>query len=445
MSDSIIKAEFIDFEYDQIERVEKIKKLIEESRRSSSHSAWPVNFMNRDCDLEMIHVPVGLPMYRLENGRTLSLQDEYLAMNHSLPDDFFSRDENSPEAQSVQHELLMKLNESKDIIKTFRDTSIKQSEPIIVTNTGFVVNGNRRLSCWRYLYFGDKVTYNHFAYIRVAVLPEADDKAIEKLEADLQIAPEIKEDYLWHAEARMMQRRIEERGEDIDDVANLYRIKRKDVEHRLEMLHYASEYLRRNNWDRQWSRLDKDLYAFEQFVKERKRVADPVEKSIFESLTFASITTGSSGASEGRIYAKIPEIRKRLIPIVEAIRDELSEIIESEPPEDDLDLLTDGYDNDDEDMTSIAQALVSLAVEDQRVVAEVADSVIAEENAKEKERKSSNYLLSQVRKAAEALGNAINASDEDNVMIDGLRKHLDVIENNVMQLRIWLSEYEDSN
>ena len=446
MSDSMISAEFINFEYDQIERSEKIKKLIEETRRSSNHSAWPVHFMNRDCDLEMIYVPVGLPMYRLENGRTLSLQDEYIAINPEIPEDFFTRDENSPEAQFAQHELLKKLNESKDIIKTFRDTNNKQTDPLIITNSGVVINGNRRLCCWRELYSEDRVTFNHFEYIRVAVLPEATEKAIEKLEADLQIAPEIKESYLWHAEARMMQKRIEERGEDIDnDVAPLYRLTRKDIELRLEMLHYASEYLRRNNLDRQWSKLDQREYAFQRFVNERKKISDPVEKSVFESLTFASITTGFSGEAEGRIYGKIPEIRKHIIPIVEAIRSELPHVIVNANFSDDSELLIEGFSDEEQDMTSIAQALVNLSVEEQKSVADLTDTVISEENAKEKERKSTNYLLDQVKKAADALGDAIDASDKDYVVTNGLQKYLDIIAERTAQLKDWLSEYEDSN
>jgi len=444
MSESLVKIEFDDLEYDQIERVEKINKLVIENRNESGPKDW-IKFMNRDCYPEMIYVPINLLMYRLENGRTLSLQDEHIALNPDLPEDFFSRDSNSPEAQYAQHTLLMKLNESKDIIKTFRDTDNEQDESLIITNTGYVVNGNRRLSCWRQLYYEDKKTFKHFEYIRVTVLPEADENAIEKLEADLQIAPEIKEDYLWHAEARMIQRRIERHGEDIDDVAALYRLKRKDVEHRLEMLHYASEYLKKNNWDRQWSRLDKDLYAFDQFVKERKRITDPVEKSIFESLTFASITTGASGSTEGRIYAKIPDIRKHLIPIVEAVANELPEIVEKDSSSDDLNLLLDDFSEDDQDITNIAQALVSLPIEDQKTISELTDNVIADENAKEKERKNTNYLVSQVKKAADALENAIDASDEDNIVISGLVKHLDTIEERVAQLRIWLSNYEDNN
>ena len=445
MNDSFIRTEFLDFEYDQIERVEKIKRLLEESRRSPSHAAWPINFMNRDCDLEMIFVPISLPMYRLENGRTLSLQDEHLAINHDLPEDFFTRDDNSPEAQSVQHDLLMKLGEIKDILSTFRDTTNKQIEPLIITNTGFVVNGNRRLSCWRHLYFEDKATYKHFEYIRVAVLPEADEKAIDKLEADLQIAPDIKANYSWHAEARMMQKRIEERGEDKDEVAALYRMKKKDVEYRLDMLHYARQYLMRNNWDRQWSRLDKDAYAFEQLVKERQKLSDPVEKSVFESLTFSVITAGSSGQSEGRIYAKVPEIRRHLNPIVGAIREELPEIIENDSQIDDTALLIDDLSDDQKDITDVAHALVNLVDEEQKKVVEVAESVIADENAKERERKSTNYLVDQVKKASVALNNAVDASDEDNIITKDLDKLLGTIEDNVEKLRAWLAEYENIN
>ena len=445
MSNKLIKTEFIDFTYDQIERVEKIKKLIEESRSSSSHVAWPLNFMNRDCDLEMVYVPIGFPMYRLENGRTLSLQDEHLAINQDLPEDFFTRDDNSPEAQSVQHDLLMKLGEIKDILATFRDTANKQTEPLIITNTGFVVNGNRRLSCWRHLYIEDKITYKHFEYIRVAVLPEAGEKAIDKLEADLQIAPDIKADYSWHAEARMMQKRIEEQGEDKDEVAALYRMKKRDVEYRLDMLHYARQYLKRNNWDRQWSRLDKDAYAFEQLVKERQKLNDPVEKSVFESLTFSVITTGSSGSGEGRIYAKVPEIRKHLLPIVEAIREELPEIGVNETPVDDTDLLVDDLIGGKQDITGVAQALVNLVEEEQKKVVEVAEGVIIDENAKARERKSANYLVDQVKKAAIALSNAVDASDEDNIVTKGLVKILDTIDENLEKLKSWLEEYENIN
>ena len=444
MSDVLAKNEFMDLAYDQIERVERMKKILEESRKSSTHTAWPINFMNRECNLDMIYVPISLPMYRLENGRTLSLQDEYLALNQNIPDDFFTRDDNSPEAQSVQHDLLMKLSEIKNILATFQDTTNKQIEPLIITNTGFIVNGNRRLSCWRHLYFEDKAIYKHFEYIRVAVLPEADEKAIDKLEADLQIAPDIKADYSWHAEARMMQKRIEVQREDKDEVAALYRIKRKDIEDRLDMLHYAKQYLKRNNWDRQWSRLDLEKYAFEQLVKERKRLSNPVEQSMFESITYSFVTTGSSGPGEGRIYAKVPEIRKNLIPIIQAIYKELPEILTVNTSINNTELFDD-LSVSEQNMANIAYSLVNLDEDNQKKVVELTESVIADENAKERERKSVNYLVDQVKKASIALDNAIEARDEENISTKGLKKLLGAVEKNVVILKTWLNEYENTN
>jgi len=441
MSENTIKNEFVNFEYDQIERIEKINKLLEEARKSSAPVAT-IRFMNRVCNLDVIYVPISFPMYRLENGRTLTLQDEYLATKQDVPDDFFTRDANSPEAQSVQHDLLMKLSEIKGILKTFQDIANEQTEPLIITNTGFVVNGNRRLSCWRTLYFNDKTTYKHFEYIRVAVLPEADEKAIARLEADEQIAPDIKADYLWHSEARMIQKRIEERGEKKEDVAALYRMTEKDIDLRLEMLYYASQYLIRNNWERQWSKIDKDAYAFEQLVKERKRLSGSIEKSLLESLTFSLVTVGSS---EGRIYGKVPEIRKFLFPIIEAVRKEIPEIIENKYISNNTNLLFDDLTDDEQEMTNIAQALVKLTEEEQKKVVEVVESVITDENEKERERKSNNYLIDQVKKAVAALENAVSVCSEEDNKTKGLDKLLDTIDGDVALLRKWLKENENKN
>jgi len=442
VSDDIIKTEFINFEYDQIERIDKIKKLIIESRSSSDHAKFPINFMNRGHDLEMIYVPIGLPMYRLENGRTLSLQDEYLATNQDIPDDFFTRDINSPEAQSVQHYLLMKLSEIKGILKTFKDTTNKQTEPLIITNTGFVVNGNRRLSCWRDLFFEDKITYKHFEYIRVAVLPEANEKAIAQLEADEQIAPDIKADYSWHSEARMIQKRIMEIGEKQEDVATLYRMTEKDIELRLEMLFYANQYLIRNNWDRQWSKLDQQKYAFEQLVKERKKINGSIEKSMLESLTFSFVTVGSD---EGRIYGKVPEIRKYMNSIAVAIREELPNVVGNIQTTNNSSYLFDEISEDEQDLTDIAKALVNLTENDQKKVVDVIESVISEENAKAREKKSSNYMLDQVKKAVTALENAVSSCNEDGISTKGINKQLGAIEGNVALLRKWLTEHENTN
>ena len=121
-------------------------------------------------DLPIVRVPIELPKYRLANGRTSSLQAEYLAKNISVRDDIFSGDAELWDAQTAQHELLLLVVKKQDLRKTFEDPANKQIEPILLDEHGFVVNGNRRLCCWRDLYYQDSSRYGHFAYIDVAVL-----------------------------------------------------------------------------------------------------------------------------------------------------------------------------------------------------------------------------------------------------------------------------------
>src|SRR5690242_6604621 len=55
--------------------------------------------------LNVYLVPISLPVYRLENGRTLASQQEYI-VKHGKPDDFFTKDVESLEALQAQDQLL---------------------------------------------------------------------------------------------------------------------------------------------------------------------------------------------------------------------------------------------------------------------------------------------------------------------------------------------------
>ena len=426
--------------YDPIEREEALEERIREYQKQQKQPTYTVYFMNEIKDIPVIIVPIQLPMYRLENGRTITLQDEFLAKNPDKPDDFFERDKNSPEAQLEQHELLMRLKEIKDIYKYFQNKKNVQTEPLIITNDGFVVNGNRRLSSWRTLYFENRKDYKHFEYIKVALLPVADEKAIDKLEADLQIAPDIKADFYWHAEAKMMQKQYE-KMRNYESVANLYSITPADVEVKVQALEYAREYLKRNNKDRQWSELDKFFYVFEAFVKQRKRLDDSTDKSLLESIIYSYITKAKSENDvEGRLYEKVPDIRKHLDAIVGAVIDAIAENIDEEEiaiVSDDSSLLLNDPEEVEESKVKIAQMLANSSTEVQKKVVEISEEVIEDEKAKEREKKSSNYLIDQVKKAEKALTNAVGSTDssEPSKEIDGL---LEAIEKNVKVLREWL-------
>ena len=144
--------------------------------------------------LKVVEVRIELPVYRIENIRTKSLQKEYLAKNPDAPKDLFTADPYSIETQEVQHQLLKSLVEKEGLMKTFKKDMIQQTEPIICTDEGVVVNGNRRLCAWRELYYSDKIKYKHFQTVKVAVLPNHDPQSIYDLEVALQIRPSMKDE-----------------------------------------------------------------------------------------------------------------------------------------------------------------------------------------------------------------------------------------------------------
>jgi hypothetical protein len=224
-------------------------------------------------------------------------------------------------------------------------------------------------------------------------------------------------------------------------------MKPKDVEDRIEMLEYAREYLKRNDLDRQWSLVDQDYYLFTQLVLNRKKLAGASQKSVFESLSYSILTTSKkSDEVEGRLYAVIPDVRKHLSAIVDEIKIEFPAIIEDQPSsDDDSDLLLENTGLYQDPLIQIATELIDISTEKQIKVAEIIQTVISDEKAKEKERKSTNYLLDQVKKAATALTSAVNACNEDNVETGSLDEYLDSIIANVEQLKNWLLEHEYNN
>src|SRR5260221_3571032 len=165
-------------------RTEEFKKLLAKPGEATTR----VVFQEKTQDIRIVRVPIELPKYRMANGRTASLQSEYLAKNPAAPKDLFSGDAELWDAQEAQHALLLQLAKQADLQKYFEDTSNKQIDPILLDENGFVVNGNRRLATWRELLFKFPDKDGHFRPVDVAVLPHCEDLQIDRLQANLQIA-----------------------------------------------------------------------------------------------------------------------------------------------------------------------------------------------------------------------------------------------------------------
>lgn len=178
----------------------RIHEISEAVRNSQAGEKYQIDYRGRYRPLPVIEVPIEMLVYRTENIRTKSLQKQWLAQHRDLPRDLFVRDPFSIEAQENQHQVLKLLVDKENLLKTFRDNDkLQQTEPLICSNDGIVVNGNRRLCAWRELYYNNRIKYAHFQTVRVAVLPDNDSQGMFDLEVALQIRSDMKAEYVWHA------------------------------------------------------------------------------------------------------------------------------------------------------------------------------------------------------------------------------------------------------
>ena len=120
------------------------RQIFFDDSKKSSKATFRLVFMGHTQDLPVIKVPIGLPKYRLLNGRTASSQQEYLAKNPDVEKDFFA-DPERVDVQIVQHQLLDAVTTAGGLKQKFSDPANKQVDPLILDEFGFVINGNRRL------------------------------------------------------------------------------------------------------------------------------------------------------------------------------------------------------------------------------------------------------------------------------------------------------------
>lgn len=449
--------------------LQRKKEIAEKVSKSKRYRA--IEFMGKMIDLPEIDLRIQMPVYRLANGRTRTMQLEYLALNPEAPKDLFTRDHDALEAQKAQHELLFKLANEENLFDAFKNDELQQTESIICTNEGVVVNGNRRLCVWRTLFYNDKKKYKSFETVRVAVLPDCDEKAIEDLEKKLQIQNQMRADYHWHTVALMAEEEIG-RGVKDGEVAKSYEMSTQKLHLYIDAMHYASIYLEKTGHANQWSLVDKDYYAFEQMVKGRKKFTDQGDKELFEAICFHLIENGS----EGRLYQVIQDVADNLYPIAEELGlkvlidpdgpdDSTSEDTTDEPvkidegeidhetdPEGDAEGdKSDNGDDDEDDLellggekpevnknSQLAQAVTK--TEDTGVVKTTVKNVIETQKALKSEKDASNYLMTQVSKAATFLQNAISNGFIENANTEGVGKQLDNIRERVNEIQKWIDQ-----
>ncbi len=412
-----------------LERSTEIKRKIE-----GIPGTHPIEFRGRPEKLPVIRVRIGFPVYRLKNGRTSTYQLEYLALHPDLPDGFFKRDNDCISAQIAQHEVLGQLVHEENLLKAFKEEE-QQVQPLICTNTGVVVNGNRRLCAWRTLYLSNPTRYKNFETIEIAILPECDEKEIITLEEKLQIQKEKRADYKWHAQAMMAQQR-EQSGMKHSDVAKAFDLSSQALTTLTTALDYATRYLQTIGKPNQWSLVDKDYYAFEKLVKNIKKFNDCLgDRELFESLVFTMI---SQGSTSGRLYDVVDDVADHF----EALKAELAEknnIDTTTESDSAFDALA-GEHIEEEVGSKVADIIREATEDDQTKIIKQVHVVIESEKAIKNEMQAATYLIKQVSKAATLLRAAADQGLNEGTETEGVQEHLDTIKQTVEQIEDWLRD-----
>ncbi|MEM9619370.1 MAG: hypothetical protein AAF936_15555 [Pseudomonadota bacterium] len=399
----------------------KRKQYLSDLAKSESKNTHPVRFQGKPQYMPVHSVPLDLPRYRLENGRTTGSQAEYLASNADADEDFFRVDGESEAAQQAQHIILQKLSRgSKNLFQEF-DTG-EQEEPIILSAIGYVINGNRRLSTWRALYEEDPAKYARFATIEAIILPPCDDRDLDRLEAELQLKEDLKAEYSWTSQALMMREKMQRFDYNEAEISSIYDFKKGELQELLDCLDYADEYLTSRGAPRQYSQVDGKEFAFRQICRSRKKVKSPQEREMFEKSAFCLTDDAAEGT---RTYAEIQKAADNLQEIASDLVEEFE--VEAEGKAE----------------SEVAEELSAILSESENFdrARETIQETIAAATARARDRKKEQHVASRVEQAKQNLIEAREAINEDSSR-KGVASKLDDITALVDDLRQWAKDDE---
>jgi hypothetical protein len=419
------------FGWPRLERLEEFKKKHSEKTTAT----FRVVLQAQTRDLPIIRIHQNIPRYRLENGRTASSQVEYLAKNPTAREDLFTGDPEMFDAQELQHKLLLDVADKSGLRKFFEDQANKQVEPVLLDHDGFVVNGNRRLSTWRDLYHEDKNKYGHFEYIDVVVLPQVDSKAIDRLEASLQIEKDIKADYTWDAEANMMLARREREGYSDEDLAELYGKKVSEVKELIDMRNYAAEFLKSRGKENMWSTVSGSELAFRRIVTTRQKVGSTGRQELFKEAAFALIDKPEE--VKDSLHDAINGMANSIEPIVE----QLKSAFDVKPPQGDAaaEALFGGVVKKN-DSVELALTKEIAKPENAKKARDIIVDFIESQKLLKRENKSANRLLDNCVKANALLQESINFGLSPDTKIEGVEAQLQTIESQIQKIREFLAK-----
>jgi hypothetical protein len=408
--------------------------IIAKALQSSSKTVPFHDFRSRAYELPVIRVSTDLPIYRMENFRTYTDQHEHTA-KEKLPGDYFTAGQEVESVQQVQHEILNKLARkgvSDSIVPVIKVLEKEgQREPLLITATGVMVNGNRRLAAMREL--AEK-------HLDVMVLPaDASADEIVDIEASLQGKPETKLDYDWIGDGQLINRLIG-MGRTTKQVADQLHRGKKDIENARAALIEADLYLK--EWAKaegEYGRISEDA---EQLFKDLPKRLENKDAALAQASRVIAWTLYDNRSKiAGRIYSYNQAFGGLATDVLDRVATNLG-VSTTAPPTDkppsDADIDFDL--EDDEEAPSyeaVIQALSDDATRDDAVDVLIEASITAIEVAKgQKDGEAALKALADAnaKMVSVDLGRAAKKT------YPAIKKQLDTIEGLLARLRAKLNE-----
>lgn len=358
-------------------------------------------YQNAAQQLPVIRVPIELPIYRLANGRTRTEQLKYIRQHQSAAT-FFANGQENQDAQQAQHELLDAFSKEgttsiMPIAKVLEEG--RQTEPILTTSSGVVVNGNRRLAAMRELYAAGDVAYTEFTHINCMVLPtSASDKEIKEIEVRLQMQPETKLAYTWVNEALTIKDLMQS-GFTREEITRDMRKDIREVLAMLQALGHAEVYLK--DWKGQpedYELVERGKQLFGDMARDLK---DKVGEHLEVSRRIGFLIQDNSSSLGTRAYAFNFSFGKKAPDVAEALAGRLGIDLTQPPPTPGAQIGPLDIDIDDESEGSSYKPLID-AMDDQSRRDEVTQELIAvceSIRASEQDQKRGQAALKAVKDA----------------------------------------------
>lgn len=306
---------------DRAQREAKIEQSIQASNQTEDF----YDFRGAKEELPVIRIPIDLPVYRMENFRTFSDQAEFLARERKAPDFFKSGQENES-AQQVQHELLVRLAEkgkANSVVPVIEVLEREgQRETILITRSGVIVNGNRRVAGMRELYARDSGAYRHFGHVNCKVLPaDTTYNDILDIEGVLQARPETRLDYDWIGDAELLKAMLQVKGK-VEEVAKHLNRKVGEVKTSLQALAEAEIYLK--DWAKAEGEYNRVAEAGEQLFKDLAGQINGKSTGLQDASRAIAWTLFENGTKlEGRLYNYNVAFGKRAEDVLDRLAEDM--------------------------------------------------------------------------------------------------------------------------